>query len=668
MASRAIRVSGWGLAAAVQLCLGTAWAQEEAVASSWAEVAAALNNPDVEEVSLSADFDGVLPGAPADLLRVNLQQTSKTLTLETDRPLAPMYIGNGELTVYGGNITSDTRASADVAVDNRITGHIIKIYGNARVKFSGLHIDDLSETTATPFQPPAVFALYSDERDPTGVDGTAPTEPARLELHELGNKDSPLSRALVVSTGATPRATELLLWSTELEFGERGSLHASVWQSDTGTTDSDDPMVADNALVEVLRSIFGAPDAAGSVGVVFENGETRRPFLESAGRVTLSQVALSSFETENAPLITAPKVVLEGLVIHDVKRLAADDGSPAGGIVEGLNIATMGSLFCGLQGDGAVFHAPALDAYAGSPTTLRSVHLMSSALWQVESSLFGMTPEASDSNNAGQYGLFARNLTLHHGSAGDGSSSARTPVVHRAFDSDSTVDGELVNVYLEGAWQLGVEVGESSSASEPLVVPTSVLMSDPDNTDTPCAGASGCSDLTSVLLDEGVVSTDCQTVMSAIQAPLFDERVSPLGWSRDLAELMPEELEDGVRPALRLVTNIPDAQDWTFDESSAGEWASSAPACTGRTEGEELYIGGYPSGRDSEDDPCVLPLLAPEQLQRDGTDEAEVAYGLAAGCRSSAMGVLVWLPLLGLRRRKGGGPQPDRSASSSEAL
>jgi len=616
-------------------------------ATSASDLSQYLNDPLVEKVILVAE----LGDGDREFVFANLEGVDNKVLEAGAYSLPPMHVGNGKLTIKGGSIDAFTLSAA---YDERealgwpyeLTHHLIKVYGDSTLEMDGTTIDLPLEGDTNPATPASVFALYSPEYDPTDA-GTMATDPAALVLRQVTTPAAPLSRALVISTATAPTETQLTIKQSDLVFTGGGTLHASWW----GTTADNDPV--DDAWVYVTESLLwmstGADDPA--IGMVFtpaSSDSQRMPFLQSDGRAYVERSFFFNFQTDGQALVEAPWVEMSELFVETLQR--HDDSPQGGALVQGQNIAVGGSLICGVKGGDAVFYA---DSESNTAPMRRSVHVMSSALWKVQPSLFGMAlGGGADTAVPNEDGLYARNVTLQHLHDLEDGDVERTPVVHHASDHDYA-PGELLNVYLQGPWLLGDAVRSSEAEGNEKLLAISVVMSDPHYDGFPCDDKAGCANAVDRHLSESVLDRNCQDIAFAYAQQLAGSEV---GLDRGLKDLLPEPADDSYRPALTDLDGFPTAQTWAFDHLSPGEWGRVELDCDTGSAPESLFIGGFASdvGR------CTLPLLEPisADAQPDAPDlpdpeaDGEALYGLATGCRTQLGGVFLLLPLLGLRRRE----------------
>ena len=606
------------------------------------EMETQLNEGAVEVVRLTAPLED----SDKKFIYVNLEGRNKVLEMG-DYSLPPMHIGNGELTVVGGRVDDFTVSAANEARAGagwpfELTHHLIKVYGDTTVTLEGTVIDLPPETDDNPAFPPSVFALYSPAFDPLNPDASPSSSPANLELRSLATGE-PLSRALVLSTALSPQVTQLLVKDVDLVFSSGGTLHASWWGEDGEVDPIDDASV----YLTSSKLLWSVDDGDQAAGLLFtpSTGDTLRlPFLQGAGRVFVENTLMSKFATEGSALVEAPRVEFREILMDKLVRY--DGGGKGGALAEGINIAMAGSLICGVNGGHAVFYAE----QPADSDLKRSVHVMSSALWKVEPSLFGMSLPDTQEADESEEGLFARNVTLHHVSEGTSDEGERTPIVYRQ-DDHQVAPGELLNLYAQGQWMLGDAVRKTESDDGLLA--ESVVMSDPERTDgEPCGDYEGCQSAPERHLSAGLVNHTCEDVIAALVRELDGEAV---GFEHSLQDVQPEQVDDDFRAALVVdVVGFVEPGVWSFDSTARGEWDETQLNCN-LSDGasSSTYVGGY----RSEVGTCTLPILKPIELDtdppEDGTTDSENAelFGLATGCRSRLAGGLLVLPLLGLRRR-----------------
>jgi hypothetical protein len=376
-------------------------------------------------------------------------------------------------------------------------------------------------------------------------------------------------------------------------------------------------------------------------------------FVESAGTLRVTSSRFTQLTLRNKPLMVAPRILLDQLMVDGIACPDCAETSNDTVLAEGRNLFVQSSLICGLTGGGAAFGAFTDDA---------RVHVVNSAVWQLGQSLIRLNP-----SEAAGAEMFIANVTLEH------PSSEPLAVVGPMDSTNVTIQ----NSYLQGNWSLdnGVGTVEGTVMSQAI-------------TNAPCGDfeGEGCTVTETDHLDFVYASGVCGDAMGDIAGLLLSE---PESWpEKYLSDLTADAPTD--RPALIRIAGGERVEGWSLP-SEGDFWETAHNWCLANDGTGDVEIGAWssapedvkigaefagPEDSHSTEKLCSLALLKPydapagdsedtgqasdsgglpgadqtESNAPDGLADAS-AYGLAAGCRYSAAGVFLLLPL-GLRRRR----------------
>ena len=574
--------------------------------------------------------------------------------------LPPMDFGKGEYTIVGGKLTADTMA-AKPSDDRREkpASSLIRISSEASVTFEGTTID----LTAV-FGPDApqeekahtVFDLYPGSLDDGGEEvvltGLIMSENEALHIPlTLTTHPGPYS--------GEPATRKLRITSSQIVVGNGGALHATLRGAEsvqTSVTVEDTRIVGTDGdgLMPKVGSEYGpGPDDTEKLG-----------FLHTTGAVQLVNSRVSNLVLQSQPLVEAPTVLLDRMMIDGVHQDPPE--AEAVIIADGEHVQVVSSLMCDLTGGEAI-----LGAHQGVSAAPVTALVMHSALWGLGNSLFTMDPPSREdcTGASDKAGLVAANVTLHR----DPSSvpmNASIPLI----SSSGEVCGRVLNTYIEGAWSLEGHFPDGDE--EPRMVAESLIMSDSGSGDAAdaslCGEVTGCRDDVPSLLPDALKEASCRDVMDQLEGHLLD------GATRgDLAELEVGALESrALRPALGQLAELPPAATWSYpdrpgESDDHGGWAEPDGSdvepvnCVSHMADEEVALGAWASAENE----CSLPVLEVwgslavldvwEVKVDEASEESEPsAYGLADGCRYGS----AWLfaPLLWGRTRRRSSRSGDR--------
>ncbi len=595
-----------------------------------------------------------------------------------EHPLPFMRIsGTGSMTVTGGRLA--LADGVDLPVDDTTTGggstllpmsrYLIRVYGEASLSLSGTELD--LPPPADDTHPFAVVELRGGKKPGTDQVFDDTTAGAQVDMRQIwARSDRPLSYALAVTAFDHPHASTFRLAQSKLHVDDGAIAHAARFVGDDRSLGLDGSVILDRTWFEPATDAPEDFTVGATVSAVEDVHPADIPFLSSGGALRVTNTRFSQLQTADGPLVESTSILFDQVMVDGLEDHAPSLDGDRVVLAIGRQVFVQSSLMCDLRGGDAVFGSTG--SGAARP---RGIHVVNSALWQLEQSLLELPLEDGAVHDAAT--VVIANVTLHHDAPL--STGARRSLVVPDEPTDTLPLVILQNSYLQGAWSL------AELAADSAVVRT--VMGDAVSAGG-CGHFSdggGCTHSTTLHLDAGYAAASCTSAMDELTLSLLEEVANNRWQPKEFADLKHitagslDTTEALRRPALRRITEPVSGEEWKLPTDGDEGWEASE-WCWSNGEAAAAEIGAWSSGPEGFSDvetSCSLPMLEPYDLPEgaildsgiidlvedadSGTLplasasnglESRIQYGLAAGCRYSTAAVWLILPLGLLRRRR----------------